>query len=55
VAVRMSRGDLEIYGWVYKIETGQVFAFSPELGQFTSVHEHEPMPVAGQRFEAVAI
>lgn len=55
VAVRMSRGDLAIYGWVYKIETGQVFAFSPELGQFTSVLEHEPSPVAGPRSEVAAI
>src|SRR5262245_36744363 len=34
VAVRMSRGDLHIYGWVYKLESGEVFGFSPEAGQF---------------------
>lgn len=55
VAVRMSRGDLQIYGWVYKLETGQVFAYSPESGQFTSVSECEPASVAGPRLEAVAI
>jgi carbonic anhydrase len=55
VAVRMSRGDLQIYGWVYKLETGQVFAYSPETGQFTPVNENEPSPVAGPRLETVAI
>jgi carbonic anhydrase len=55
VAVRMSRGDLQIYGWVYKLETGQVFAYSPETGQFTSVCENVPVPVEGPRLEAVAI
>lgn len=55
VAVRMSRGDLQLYAWVYKLETGQVFAYSPETGQFTSVSDHEPVPVGGTRLEAPAI
>ncbi len=44
VAVRMSRGDLQIYGWVYKLETGEVFGFSPEAGQFVSLREQAPNP-----------
>lgn len=34
VASRLARGDLHLHGWVYKIETGEVFAFDPEAGQF---------------------
>jgi carbonic anhydrase len=55
VAVRMSRGDLQIYGWVFKLETGHVFAYNPESGQFASVSECEGASVAGPRLEAVAI
>ncbi|MCC7083977.1 MAG: carbonic anhydrase [Pirellulales bacterium] len=55
VAVRTSRGNLQIHAWVYKLETGQVFAYSPEVGQFTSVGECQPTPVNGRRLDAVAI
>ncbi len=34
IAAAVSRGDLSLHGWVYKIETGQVFTYEPELGQF---------------------
>ena len=34
VAERLARGDLHLHGWVYKIETGEVFAFDPPSGQF---------------------
>ncbi len=34
VAVRLGRGDLGLHAWVFKIETGQVFAFQPSEGQF---------------------
>lgn len=34
VASRLAKGDLHLHGWVYKIETGEVFAFDPEAGQF---------------------
>lgn len=34
VAVALSRGELALHGWVYKIETGEVFAYDPEQGQF---------------------
>jgi carbonic anhydrase len=35
VAVRLARGELHLHGWVYKIDTGQVFTYDPALGQFT--------------------
>jgi carbonic anhydrase len=45
VAARLARGKLKLHGWVYKIETGQVFAYDPQLGQFTPLAEqHAPMP-----------
>jgi carbonic anhydrase len=39
VAARLASGRLRLHGWVYKIETGEVFAFDPELGQFKPVTE----------------
>jgi len=37
VAASIAAGKLKLHGWVYKIETGEVFAFDPEVGQFTPV------------------
>jgi carbonic anhydrase len=34
VAARLARGDLHLHGWVYKIETGDVFAYDLKDGQF---------------------
>ena len=34
VAAALGRGQVKIHGWVYKFETGQVFAFDPHEGQF---------------------
>ena len=40
VASRLVRGDLWLHGWVYKIETGEVFAFDPTVGQFVPLAEY---------------
>lgn len=40
VASGLARGRLKLHGWVYKIETGDVFSFHPEVGQFLNVAEH---------------
>jgi carbonic anhydrase len=37
VAGRLARGDLHLHGWVYKLETGEVFAYDLASGQFVSV------------------
>lgn len=37
VASRLIKGDLHLHGWVYKIETGDVFAYEPTQGQFISL------------------
>ena len=34
VAVAVANGKLRLHGWVYKFETGQVFGYSPQEGQF---------------------
>lgn len=35
----LARGQLKLHGWLYKIETGQVFAYDPERGQFVPLSE----------------
>lgn len=47
VLAAMGRKELRLHGWVYKFETGQVFAFNPQHGQFESIGEQgfEPQPV----------
>lgn len=42
VAARLSRGELNLHGWVYKIETGEVFAYDPGQGQFLPLVESVP-------------
>ncbi|WP_442508603.1 carbonic anhydrase [Novipirellula sp. SH528] len=39
VAAKLARGDLKLHGWVYKFETGQVFAYDAEKGQYLPVEE----------------
>lgn len=34
VAARIARGELKLHAWVYKIESGEVFSYDPEQGQF---------------------
>jgi len=34
VSAALRRGDVKLHGWVYKFETGEVFAYDPEQGQF---------------------
>ena len=34
IAVGLASGSLNLHGWVYKFETGEVFAFDPNVGQF---------------------
>jgi carbonic anhydrase len=42
VAAAVSRNDLKLHGWVYKFETGEVFAFDPDKGQFSSIDDVTP-------------
>lgn len=41
VASRLVRGDLHLHGWVYKIQTGEVFAYDLQNGQFVPVAQYQ--------------
>jgi carbonic anhydrase len=45
VAARLARGELSIHGWAYKIETGEVFAYNVEEGQFVALKASVPAAV----------
>lgn len=34
VLAALARGEVKLHGWVYKLETGQVFAYDQDVGQF---------------------
>jgi carbonic anhydrase len=44
VAVGLASATLKLHGWVYKIETGEVFAYDWERGQFVPVTEALTVP-----------
>ena len=47
VAAKLSQGQLKLHGWVYKIETGEVFGYDPASCQFLKLTEQrslQPMP-----------
>lgn len=35
VAAKLQRGEIAVHAWVYKLETGEVFAYSQDEGRFT--------------------
>lgn len=39
VAVRLAKGELNLHGWTYKMQTGEVFSYNPDEGQFLPVSE----------------
>jgi carbonic anhydrase len=43
VRARLARGELSLYGWVYKIETGDVFQYEHENGQFMRLEGKVPL------------
>src|SRR5262245_42499419 len=45
VAAGLARGKLKLHGWVFKIETGEVFTYDPERGEFLPLVERAPVPV----------
>ncbi|HWL94100.1 MAG TPA: carbonic anhydrase [Phycisphaerae bacterium] len=44
VSARIASGQLNLHGWVYKIETGEVFAFNPHEGQYFPLSKKPPTP-----------
>ena len=47
VQTRLLRGDLRLHGWVYVFETGDVFAYDAETGQFAKLTERR-FPARGR-------
>ena len=41
VAAALTRGDLNLHGWVYQFETGDVFAYNIENSQFAPLAEYQ--------------
>lgn len=40
VGSRLVKGDIHLHGWVYIIETGEVFAYDVDSGQFSKLAEY---------------
>lgn len=55
VASRLVRGDLHLHGWVYKIETGEVFAYDLTNGQFVPLTHYQPSEAGVRRRAAATI
>ena len=55
VASRLVKGDLHLHGWVYKIETGEVFAYDSTSGQFVPVAQYKISEIAVRRSAGVTI
>lgn len=57
VASRLVRGDLHLHGWVYRIETGEVFAYDLTCGQFVPLaqYQYQPSEAAVRRRTSGAI
>jgi carbonic anhydrase len=55
VASALKSNRIHLHGWVYKIETGEVFAYSPEAGQFSRLGEKPalPVPLASSALETI--
>ncbi len=52
VAARLASGSLGLHGWVYKIDTCEVFAYSPEDGQFLPLSDRNTrLPHMRRSFE----
>jgi carbonic anhydrase len=54
VAAALARGDLKLHGWTYKFESGQVFAYDPQPGQYLPLEDvvDSPKP-ASDRMPAI--
>lgn len=55
VATRVARGGLGLHGWVYKLETGQVFAYDPAVNEFLPIEKVETPPTPPARLVARSI
>lgn len=51
VASALTQGKLNLHGWVYKIQTGEVFAYDPDMGQFNRLSEISNLEGTAGRFK----
>jgi carbonic anhydrase len=47
VAARLAKNELNLHGWVYKLETGRVFGYDPREGQFSPLAVETPATKRG--------
>ncbi|MDA1162184.1 MAG: carbonic anhydrase [Planctomycetota bacterium] len=52
VAAALARKQLRIHGWVYKFETGQVFAYHPDQGQYLPI-DSSAEPASATNFPSI--
>lgn len=56
VAARLARGTLHLHGWVYKIETGEVFSYDAATNQFAPITSvHATVPSAARQLQGADI
>jgi carbonic anhydrase len=54
VAAALGRKTLSLHGWVYKFETGQIFVFDPQQGQFAPIEGRSvPPPASDGRMRSI--
>lgn len=53
VAARLGAGKLQLHGWVYKIDTGEVFGYDPVQSQFLSLLESDQPQTLSREIESV--
>ena len=45
IASRASRGQINLHGWMYKFETGEVFVYDSAIGQFAKLSEENGLGI----------
>lgn len=54
IAARVSTGKVRLHGWMYKIETGEIFCYDSQIGQFVKFGDDRiPPATGGQRGNGV--
>jgi carbonic anhydrase len=54
VATRVSRGRVQLHGWMYKIETGEIFTYDASLHQFRLLTELDENAQSSDFVRAIA-
>jgi carbonic anhydrase len=54
VAAALARGELQLHGWFFEIDSGTILALDGATGEFTEVSGANPLPVAVEGRHAAA-